>query len=336
MANVSTAENAKLLYETIPEFQDSTQLTDDGDNQTFVSPDGLWSEQSDFEYEVRPNGLLTGGSVTPGSADDSVDVASLTCWLAGVMESISASSDFTVTRPGTDVAKISSITIDSTATIAEVEGSEASDTTFSTERGASGGPPYIPTDSIEIAQVKMTSSASGQLTSDQIKQQINTHLEKADFPVWEVNTLNGQVEFSNPLPLIHSDDGGTTEKTKAIHASYYTAEGSMIEQPYAYNFVPPVNSHSVSSTQVYGATVGSRSTSLNQGSFESLMKDNVTDTILGYVDKVLWFKFKPDRNKSPYVLCQGKLGYTPSNPADSNQTASFTISATEASERKSS
>jgi hypothetical protein len=336
MAQVGSAENAKLMFETIPEFQDWTKLTDDGDNQTFTSGDGLWSGQSEYEAEVRPNGLLTGGDITPGSSDDTVDVAALTCWLAGELTSVSAESGFAVTRPTGDNAKISSIIINSSGAVAEVEGAEATGTTFSSERGAGGGPPWIPTGSIKIGQVHMTSSTAAVFTSDQIKQVPNTHKELADFPTWDVNMLDGQVEFNAALPTIHSDDDGSTEETKEVYATYYSAEDAMVEQPYAYDFVPPVNSHSVSSTQVYGATVGSRSTSLGQGSFESMMKDNATDMILGYVDKVLWFKFFPDRNKSPYVLCQGKLGFTPANPASGNQTASFTISSTEASERKSS
>ena len=336
MAQVGSAENAKLMFETIPEYQDYTKLSDDGDNKTFTSGDSLWSGQSDYEAEVRPNGLLTGGTITPGSSDSTVDVAALTCWLAGELTSVSAESGFTVTRPTGDNAKISSITINSSGAVAEVEGSEATGTTFSAERGADGGPPWIPTGSIEIGQVRMTSSTAAVFTASQIKQQINTHLEKADYPTWDVDFLNGQVEFGSALPTIHSDDSGTTEETKEVYATYYTAEDSMVEQPYSYDFVPSTNSHSTSSTQVYGATVGSRSTSLNQGSFEAMMKDNATDTILDYVDKVLWVKFKPDRNKSPYILDQGKLGFSPSNPASGNQTASFTISPTEAHTRKAS
>jgi len=336
MAQVGSAENAKLMFETIPEFVDYTKLNDDGDNKTFTSGDGLWSGQSEYAAEVRPNGLLTGGTITPGSTQDTVDVAALTCWLAGELTSVSSESGFSVTRPTGDNAKISSVTITSAGAVEEVEGTEATGTTFSSERGADGGPPWIPTDSIEIGQVRMTSSTAAVFTSSEIKQQINTHLEKADYPTWDVDLLDGQVEFGSALPTIHSDDSGSTKETKAVYATYYTAEDSMVEKPYAYDFVPSTNSHSTSSTQVYGSTVGSRSTSLNQGSFEAMMKDNATDTILDYVDNVLWFKFFPDRNKSPYVLDQGKLGFTPANPASGNQTASFTISPVEAHTRKAS
>jgi hypothetical protein len=335
MANVGSAENAKLLFETVPSTQDYTQLSDDGDNKTFTADDGLWSGRSGYEAEVRPNGLITGGAITPGSSNDQVAVAALTCYLAGVLTSVSA-GDVSVTRPSSDVAKVVSITVTSAGDLAEVAGTDGTDGTFSSTRGADGGPPWIPTDSIEIGQVRLTASAAAVVTASEIKQVVNTHLERFDFPVWEVNNLDGEVEFASAMDEIHSDDSGSTKATKAVYATYSTAEDSLVELPYSYDFVPPVNSHTVNSTQVYNATVGSRSTSLSQGSFSAMLKDGVTDTVLGYVDEVLWVKFYPDRNKSPYVLCQGKLGFTPANPASGNLTAAFTISATEAHTRRAS
>jgi hypothetical protein len=335
MANVGSAENAQLLFETIPATQDYTQLTDSGDNKTFTASDGMWSGRSGYEAEVRPNGLVTGGAITAGSTNDTVDVAALTCYLAGTLTSVSAASGESVTRatdPDTHI--INSVTVTSAGAISVVSGT--GHTEFSTTRGADGGPPWIPTDSIEIGQVRMTSYTAAVVTASEIKQVVNTHLERFDFPVWEVDNLNGEVEFSSTMDEIHSDDSGSTTSTKAIYATYSTAEDAMVELPYAYDFVPPVNSHSVSSTQVYNATVGSRSTSLSQGSFSAMLKDGVTDTVLGYVDEVLWIKFLPDRNKSPYVLCQGKLGFTPANPASGNLTGSFTISSTETHTRKAS
>ena len=46
MANVNTAENAKLMYEAGQDFTDFTALTDDGDNKTFTSSADLFSGKS--------------------------------------------------------------------------------------------------------------------------------------------------------------------------------------------------------------------------------------------------------------------------------------------------
>ncbi len=129
---------------------------------------------------------------------------------------------------------------------------------------------------------------------------------------------------------IHSDDSGSTTETKPVYAQYY--EPSFVEIPNSYDFVPPENSHSVNSTQVYGRTIGSRSSSLGQGSFSALLKDGISDNLLTFKDEVLWFKFFPDRNETPYLLCQGALGVSRSYPAGDNINASCTISAMEAAE----
>ena len=326
MARTNTAENAKLLYEAGEEYTDFSQLTDSGDQTVFTSGASMWSGRSGYEPDVRPNGLITGGEVTPADSDDTVDVAALTCYLKGVNTSV-ASGTVSVTRPGTDVAKISSITVDSTGSLVEVQGTEASDTNFTDSRGSEGGPPWIPTDSIEIAQVRITSSSSAALTKDQIKQVVGQHRERWDSPVWDEHMFDATVEFISALPKIHSDDAGSTTKTKAVWAAYY--EPTFTEQPYCSDFQAPEQSHSVNSTQVYGTTLASHSSSLNQGSFTTRLKDGITDNFMGMKDENIWIKFFPDRNRTPYLACQGKLGVTRSFPAGDHIQAECTISAVE-------
>lgn len=322
---MATAENALLKYEAGQNYIDFTALTDDGDHKTYTSSADLWSGKEGYDVDVRPNGLITGGQVTPGSSADTVDVAALTCYLAGVKTSVSASSGFSVTRPSTDVAKINSITVDSTGSLTEVTGTDGSDQTFTETRGEAGGPPWIPTDSIEIAQVRMTTSASATLSESEIKQIVGKHRERYDSPIWDVDYLNAQVEFISAMPTIHSDDSGSTTKTKAVYAAYYEPE--FADVPKSAAFVPPENSHSTSSTQIYGMTLGSTSKSLNQGSFTAYLRDGVSDNLLNEKDYTLWFKFFPNRLKTDYLLCQGKLGVSRSFPAADEIQAECTISA---------
>ena len=322
---MATAENAKVQFEAGQTFFDFSALTDDGDHKIFTSGADLWSGKEGFDVDVRPNGLITGGAVTPASSNDAVDVAALTCYLAGEKTSVSASSGFSITRPASDMAQINSITVDSTGAIAEVTGTEGTDQTFSENRGEAGGPPWIPTDSIEIAQVRMTTSAAATLTDSQIKQVVGLHRERYDTPVWEVNYLKAQVEFISALPVIHSDDSGSTTKTKAIHAAYYEPE--FADVPKSANFVPPENSHSVNSTQIYGMTLGSTSSSLGQGSFTAYLRNGLNDNLVLEKNSTLWFKFFPDRLKTGYLLCQGKLGISRSFPAGNDIQAECTISA---------
>lgn len=323
-----TAANARLYYESGQELVEMTALEDSGDRTVFESGDKFWSGASGKESVVRPDGLVTGGKVSEASSgdDDVVDVAALTAYLAGELEEIDANSDFAITRPSGDNAKISSIIVDDSGSLAEEEGSEGTDTSFSSERGAEGGPPYIPEGAIEIAQVRLTTSASGKIKSSQIFQVPGTHQERYDYPLWNENWTKGEVEFLTELSKIHTDD-----KPKGVYAEYYTP--IFAEVPNASEFVPPENSHSVSSEQVYGGTVGSSSSSLNQGSFTARLQSGVDDGILSMKNETCWFKFMPDRlvtNK--YVACQGILGVERSFPAGESIQASCTISATEEAE----
>jgi len=212
-----------------------------------------------------------------------------------------------------------------------VEGAEH--TAHSTTRGANGGPPWIPTGSVEIAQIHYSDTDSAAVAATEIKQIVNTSREIYTFPTW--NIVYGEVEngvlgyagidLTSAANASHSDDAGTTVVAKAVYAQYYEPEWA--EVPDAYDFKPPGNTHTVNSKQVYGRTKGSKSSSLNAGSFSFEMADGTSDGILQFVDNMLWFRFYQDRLKTPYILCQGYLGVDASFPADANVNASCVIAA---------
>lgn len=326
MARAKTSANAILYYEAGQTLVEMAELTDSGDHKNFTSGDSFWSDASGKQPDVKPNGVATGGtvSVADSGSDDVVDIAALTCYLAGVETSVSASTDFSIARGVGDGYKICSITVNSSGTLVEVEGSEG--TEFSSTRGASGGPPYIPVGSIEIAQVRMTSTTAAEITASEIKQVVGTHRERYDYPLFEINYADGEVDFYSAIPAIHTGD-----LAKGVYAEYYTPVFGEI--PNAYDFVPPETSHSVSSEQVYGGTVGSSSSSLNQGSFSVKAQDGISDNFLSAQDDTRWFKFVQDRLVTDkYVACQGVLGTSRSFPAGDSVEVSCTISASEAAQ----
>lgn len=319
---MSTAENAKLQYEAGQNATAMSALTNSGDETTFTSGASLWSGKSGYAPVVRPNGLLTGGAVTVHADNDKVTVAALTCNLQGVVTSVAAGTG-TITRPASDKAKVCSITINSSGAIAVVAGTDGSGTTFSETRAASGGPPLIPVDSIEIAQVRVTTSAAGAVAASQIYQVVGSHCERADFPLWTVNYDEGSVTFLDALPEIHT---GTVPKK--VYASY--AEPIFADVALASDFVPPETSHSVTSTQVYGTTLGATSSTLGQGTFTAYLENGVSDALVSLKNQNLWFKFFPDRYATPYLLCQGKLGISRTFPAGDTIQAACTINAASA------
>ena len=314
-----TCENGLLQYEAGQDLVSMVELTDSGDHTIYNSADALWSNKSGYTPNVKPNGVATGGIVTPAASgtNNLVDVAGLTCYLAGVLTTVVASTDETVVRPATGKYNKTSIQITAAGAISMVLGTDGD--SWSDTRDGNGGPPLILVGSIEIAQVWLYSDTAAAIDADEIKQVPGTHTEWYNYPAYRIdrsrvtNNILGLagIDFLSALPLSHT--GGVPKK---VYVEYY--EPVFAEIPDTYDFVRPANSYSVSSSQVYGGTKGASSTSLGQGSFGAHLNDGVTDNILAQEGANLWFKFQPDRLLTPYVLCQGILGFAETYPADNS------------------
>lgn len=330
----------KLEYEAGQTAVAMAALTDSGDHMTFNSASELWSNRSGYTAIVRPNGVLTGLKITPAASgtDNLVDVSAGTVNIAGVETTVAAATDVAITRATpTDTHIVCSVTINSAGAIAVVAG--AGHTAFSATRGADGGPPWIPTTSIEIAQVMLSASAAAAIDADEIYQVPGTHREMALFPTWEeerIRVTSGAIGYAGPtfasaLELIHSDDAGTNKTTKKIYASYYAPSFAQISK--ASGFKRPANSHSVSSTEYYGGARATRSTSIGQGSF-TVLTDTLNEGVLAYEGEDLWFRFRNDRLLIlPCVYCQGVLGVAETFQADGGIEVACTISAEVAGDR---
>lgn len=317
---MATAENAKLQYEAGQNAVAMSALVNSGDRTLYTSGASLWSGRSGFAPVVRPNGLLTGGEVSTNATNNTVSIASLTCNLNGVVTTV-AGGTLTAARPATAVSKVVSLTVNASGVLAAVAGTDGSTTAFSETRGAAGGPPLIPVDSIEIGQVRYTSNTAAAVLSTEIFQVVGLHRERADFPLFDVLTGSGSVRFLDALPAIH-----TGPAPKGVFASY--ASPIFADVALASDFVPPETTHSVTSTQVYGTTMGSSSSTLGQGSFTAFLTNGISDPLVALKNQVLWFRFYPDRYATPNMLTQGKLGIARTFPAGDNIQAACTISAT--------
>ncbi len=318
---MATAENAKLQYEAGQNSVAMSALTNSGDETTFTSTATLWSGRSGYAPVVRPNGVLTGFAITTHATNDTVTIAAGTLNLAGVVTSVNAGTLVASRGVSTDTHMITSLTINSSGALAAVAGVDS--TAFSETRGANGGPPLIPVGSVEIGQVRTTSVTAAVIASSEIYQVVGLHRERADFPLYDVNYDAGSVTFLDVLPEIH-----TGPVPKAVYASY--SSPIFADVALASDFVPPETSHSVSSTQVYGTTLGSTASTLGQGSFTAYLANGVADALETLTNETLWFKFFPDRYATPYILAQGKLGIARTFPAGDSIQAACTISAASA------
>jgi hypothetical protein len=319
---MATAENAKLQYEAGQTVYGMAALTNTGDAKNFDSAAALFSKKAGYAPDVRPNGLITGGAVIPSVtvANNNIDVAALTCYLAGVKTSVSAAVNQACTRAATNVSKINSITVTSAGAIAIIAGTDGATSALSETRAVAGGPPLIPVGSIEIAQVRYTGNTAAAVLAAEVFQVVGLHQERYDYPLFDLDYVNGNVIFTSALPLIHT---GTFPK--GVFAS--CAAPIFADIALASDFVPAETSNSVSSTQVYGTTLGSSSNSLGQGAFTAYLNDGIGDSLVGLKNAILWFKFFPDRYKTPYMLTQGKLGIARTFPAGDSIKASCTITA---------
>lgn len=304
-----------IRYEAGQTARPFEALTNTGNNTSFQATFSPVSNAAGAEPVIAPYGLLTGGAITTHATNNTVTVASLTASMAGVSGADAsgviavAAGTATVTRPTGNVAKINSITIDSTGAIATVVGTDGSTTAFSETRGAAGGPPLIPVGSIEIGQVRFASSTAAAVQSAEIYAVPGLHLERADYPVYQLDFATGKVTFATDLPLIHT--GSVTKKV-------YMRGATPLFAPIANtsDWVPAEATYSINSTSTYDGPVGSASSSLGQASFNAIMKDGVTDSVLAQKGKNVWFEFRPDRDKTvPRQLTQGIFGVSRTFPA---------------------
>jgi hypothetical protein len=300
-------------------------MTDSGDATTFSASFAPVSNAAGAEPVIAPYGLLTGGAITATGTNDQVAVAALTASMAGAT---GADADGVVSVAGgnlsiargatTDTHRITSITVNSSGALAAVNGTAS--TAFSETRGAAGGPPFIPVGSIEIGQVRVTSTTAAVVLASEINAVAGLHLERSDYPVYQFNYATGEVTFSEDLPLIHT---GSVAKKVYIKGS----TPLFAPVPNTSDWVPAESTYSINSTDTYDGPVGSSSASLGQASFNAILRDGITDSLLSKKGQNIWFEFRPDRDKSvPKQLTQGILGVARTFPAGGgNFTAACTV-----------
>lgn len=330
---MSLLTNQKLKIEAAATPFAFAAMTDSGDHLTFSTTSKPWS-RADSEPVFGGYGVITGGAVTPAvsGTDDLVDAAAVELFapaMTGASSTtgkitVAADTDLTCTRGATtNTHIINSITVDSSGAYAVVAGTAT--TAFSDTRGASGGPPFIPVGSVEVAQVRLTSVTAAPITADEIFAAPGVHQERYDNPDFTPDYLRGTLTFTSALPLIHT--GSVAKKVYVRGAVPIVSDLIDVK-----DWVPSEASDSVTSDTNYDRTIAaSISSTLNAATFTMAMKDGVTDFILSLIGKKVILKFYPNINGTAYQLTQGYLSKTRAFPVKGNPTASFTVAAEQAS-----
>ena len=312
------ANNALLQVEFAQNPVAMMALTDSGDHKKFKSNQKFWSKMEGFEPVVLANGIRSGGQITSEGTNNKVLVAEVELNLNGAIETV-AGDDVTIARPAADKVKKSSVTVNAAGAFAAVAGIDGD--TFSDTRGANGGPPLIPVDSVEIGQVWFDDDAAAVVAEDEIHQVSNLHKEMASFPFNQIDYYEGSTSFADALPLIHT---GTI--AKAVWASFATPVFGKVDNADA--FQPPRQTTTLNSTPTYDGARGSQSSSLNAGQFTALLEDGIIDPIMSpnVLGKTLWIRFYPNKSiTSRYDVCQGAISVSDQYPSAANITGTFTI-----------
>ena len=315
-------------------------MTDAGDHQVFYAGT-VWSSKSGYEADVRPDGMVSGRNVLSTHASaDTVTVAAFTAYSKGTLKTVSATTDTFTRATSAGVSKVISVYMGSDGAVAVAPGTEGASAAFSETRGAAGGPALIPVGGVEIGQIRVTSSTAAVITSSEIYQSVGSHVDRYDYPSWVEHpiglgyTADSTYEIEAHIKFMSALSATQVGSTyKHVYIQYYTP--SFIELAKTSDFVPAETTHSISSTNYYSesgsGTVGSKSSSLGQGSFTCLLGNGVNDALLGEKDELITVKFWPDRNKNPYILTQGYIGISRAFPITDQNSATVTVSSEEGS-----
>jgi hypothetical protein len=331
MAKILTAQ--AIYYEAGVTQYPFAALANSGDNKTFADSRKPWSQATGSEAVIAPYGVITGGAITPddAAANNTVDVAALTAMMPGAtgasattgILTVAASANLAITRAAAGGApyKTTSITITAAGAIAAVAGTDGAAQVET--RGAAGGPPFIPVDSIEIGQVRLGSITAAPIAAGEIYQVPGLHQERADLPVYSADYLAGKVTFASALPPIH-----TGSVAKRVYAR--VALPIFAEIPNTKDWVPAKETLSVQSDAYYDGVVGSSSSSIGAASFSVALNDGHGDLLVQNEGKNLLWMFKPDKNGAAYSLTQGAYSIAQTFGVKAAPTGTVTIAAQQA------
>lgn len=324
---MGSASNGLLRVESGPVAKPFENLTDDGDQKNFSATFTIWSLDGEFAPKVLPFGVISGGRGTPGASNDTVNVSAGKALMPGATVadgngevSWSASSGLSVTRPSTQTHKIVSITVTTAGAVTAVNGSEG--TAFSTTRGGAGGPPFVPVDSTELFQVLLSSQTAAIILASELQHVPNSSREEAFSPGWTEDALNGKVTFQTALEAAHT---GGVAKTVQLRANGV----SFADHADAVDWSPPSETFSVNSQQIYRRSIASETSSVGAGSVTVFLQNGIRDSILQRRGKRTWIQFFPDADAGDHDICNGKVSFEKSYPADNEISATMNIAARE-------
>ncbi len=213
-------------------------MTDTGNHQLLSSTGTRFSlcEKDENGVDRRPvvtsDGVRNGCYVSPtaSGAANAFDLSPGTLLIGGALVNITGSLGVSVSRPSAGNYRIVSVTLTAVGGLVVVNGADG--TVVCATRGAAGGPPWVPTGSIELATIILSGTA-GPLAEESI----TFAPEYSHAPEYTLLPYSATVRFAAPLAAIHT--GATI---RAVWAKW--SEPTMVSLD-AIAFRPPVVIHEI-------------------------------------------------------------------------------------------
>jgi len=267
--------------------------------QTYISP------IEDYEPNVRLDGVVSGLLITASVNADEVDFSAGEVNVKGEVVQVTAGQVSSLTRPAIDGNIVqNAIVVDGLGAVTAEAGTEGA---TSNTRGAAGGPPYIPVDSVLLGYVILeyvAATGGAVVTDDEID---SASKERADIPGYKILYHDGQdernpdgsnegcIEFTSILPGIHT---GSTIRN--VYMSWRTP--TFEEVPDCFDVVKP-ETMDIISTRAYGDLYMEKETSSPSwtATFTKYWK-KVNDIIDVVKNSKRFIKLYPDKDEAGHWL----------------------------------
>jgi len=270
---------------------------------------------------IAIDGLKSGCKAVPAVSltNDKIDIAAGVAIIAGVEVTVTESLDLAVARGGSSHIKYS-INVSANGTAVATAGT--THTGFSNDRGADGGPPYVPVGSDELWQVWFSSLTPAKVLATEIKGVPEQHRELSYYPGWfyipPVTNDDQKIELGVALALCH-----TADVSRPVYAEYYNPV--FVKMDDVSDVKPSRKTYSPTEEKTYDATRKVSNEALGDGSFKILMDERTNSLIKQAEGDVRWFRWFADKTKSDYVLFCGRVQIMDEYPVDGIMSAAVTI-----------
>ena len=222
-----------------------------------------------------------------------------------------------MTRPIDANYKTSSVTVSGAGAVAEAAGTDDA-SAYSTTRAATGGPPLIAINLVEICWVKMFDDEAAVIPNSDILKQANVHREVEYNPSYVIDYHAGKITYSAAIMANHT--GSVPKNTYVDYSIPIFTELDDVRDA-----TVPTITHSQTEQPVYGSVKTAITQTKDQGGFTIMSKGDLNEALEQLDNITCWIKVKPISTKTKAYTGIGAISRKVSIPSDNFIEAVCTI-----------